>query len=61
MSHEYIPDVASHAKELAGGAKQWESVRQLPGLFKLFAYRFGTIHIRLGEAVFLSAVCKKGE
>jgi glycerol-3-phosphate O-acyltransferase len=49
--HEYVPEQKSLAKELGGAKKKKESTRQLFGLFKLFAYQFGSIHVRLGRPV----------
>ncbi len=51
ISHEYIPDQKSFAKELSGGKKQPESLSQFLGLIKLFAYQFGSLHIALGKPV----------
>lgn len=49
--HEYVPEQKTLAKELSGGKKKKESTKQLLGLFKLFAYQFGSIHLRLGKPV----------
>ncbi|MCF8058320.1 MAG: 1-acyl-sn-glycerol-3-phosphate acyltransferase [Bacteriovoracaceae bacterium] len=49
--HEYVPEQKSLAKELGGAQKKKESTRQLLGLFKLFAYQFGSIHVRLGKPI----------
>lgn len=49
--HEYVPEQKSLAKELGGAKKKKESTGQLLGLFKLFAYQFGSIHMRLGKPV----------
>lgn len=49
--HEYVPEQKSLAKELGGAKKKKESSGQLFGLFKLFAYQFGSIHVRLGKTV----------
>lgn len=49
--HEYVPEQKSLAKELGGAKKKKESTGQLLGLFKLFAYQFGSIHVRLGKPV----------
>jgi glycerol-3-phosphate O-acyltransferase len=49
--HEYVPEQKSLAKELGGAKKKKESPTQLLGLFKLFAYQFGSIHVRLGKPV----------
>lgn len=55
IAHEYVPETKSLADELVGGRKKKESSGQLFGLIKLFAYQFGSVHIRLGKAV----ECKK--
>jgi glycerol-3-phosphate O-acyltransferase len=49
--HEYVPEQKSLAKELGGAKKKKESSGQLFGLLKLFAYQFGSIHVRLGKTV----------
>lgn len=49
--HEYVPEQKSLARELSGGKKKKESTRQLFGLFKLFAYQFGSVHINLGKPI----------
>ena len=51
LSHEYIPDQKSFARELSGGKKVPESLSQTLGLFKLFAYKFGSIHVSLGQPI----------
>ncbi len=53
--HEYVPEQKSLAKELGGAKKKKESTGQLLGLFKLFAYQFGSIHMRLGKPVEVQA------
>lgn len=49
--HEYVPEQKSLARELRGGKKKKESTGQLFGLFKLFAYQFGSVHINLGRPI----------
>ncbi|MBH47275.1 MAG: hypothetical protein CME71_03800 [Halobacteriovorax sp.] len=49
--HEYVPEQKSLARELSGGKKKKESTTQLFGLFKLFAYQFGSVHINLGRPI----------
>lgn len=49
--HEYVPEQKSLARELSGGKKKKESTGQLFGLFKLFAYQFGSVHINLGKPI----------
>ena len=49
IAHEAIPETKSLIKEVRGGKKKKESTRQLLNLFKIFSYRFGTVHIRLGK------------
>lgn len=49
--HEYVPEQKSLAKELGGAKKKKESPTQILGLVKLFAYQFGSIHVRLGKPI----------
>lgn len=51
IMHEYVPEQKSLTKELSGGKKKKESTGQLFGLFKLFAYQFGNVHINIGKPV----------
>ncbi|MDC1175134.1 1-acyl-sn-glycerol-3-phosphate acyltransferase [Bacteriovoracaceae bacterium] len=51
IAHEYVPEQKSLAKELGGAKKKKESTTQLFGLFKLFAYQFGSVHIKCGEPI----------
>ena len=51
ISHEYVPDQKSFARELSGGKKRPETLSQVFSLVKLFAYRFGSLHISLGKPV----------
>ena len=51
IAHEYVPETKSLAKELGGAKKKKESITQLLGLFKLFAYQFGNVHINMGRPV----------
>lgn len=51
IAHEYVPETKSMVKELGGAKKKKESTTQLFGLFKLFAYQFGSVHINCGEPV----------
>ncbi|PIP94240.1 MAG: hypothetical protein COW00_03300 [Bdellovibrio sp. CG12_big_fil_rev_8_21_14_0_65_39_13] len=57
--HEYVPEQRSLTKELSGAKKQKESTGQLFGLFKLFAYQFGNVHINIGRPV--EAAFKEGD
>ena len=49
--HEYVPEQKSLASELHGAKKKKESSSQLLGLFKLFSYQFGSVHINLGNPI----------
>ncbi len=49
IAHEYIAEMRLLSEELSGKKKQKESSKQLLSLFKLFMYRFGNIHIKLGR------------
>jgi glycerol-3-phosphate O-acyltransferase len=51
ISHEYVPEQKSLARELKGGKKTKESTGQLLKIFKILSYRLGTIHIHLSEPV----------
>lgn len=51
IAHEYVPEQKSLVKELGGAKKKKESTKQLFGLVKLFAYQFGSVHIKIGKAV----------
>ena len=51
INHEHIPEQISLARELAGEQKKAEHMGQLPGLVKLFAHRFGTVHLRLRDPI----------
>ncbi len=51
IAHEYVPEQKSLTRELGGKAKKKETTRQLFGLFKLFAYQFGNVHIHLGKPI----------
>lgn len=51
IAHEYVPEQKSLAKENLGGKKSKEKSTQLFGLFKLFSYQFGSVHISLGEPI----------
>ncbi|MBK25797.1 MAG: hypothetical protein CME70_17490 [Halobacteriovorax sp.] len=51
IAHEYVPETKSLAKELGGAKKKKESATQLLGLFKLFAYQFGNVHINMGRPI----------
>ncbi|MCY4523857.1 MAG: 1-acyl-sn-glycerol-3-phosphate acyltransferase, partial [Halobacteriovoraceae bacterium] len=56
IAHEYIPETRTLAKELAGGKKKKESFKQLFGLFKLFSYQLGSIHIKLGNPIEINSL-----
>lgn len=58
IAHEYVPEQKSLVGELQGKKKKKESTRQLFGLFKLFAYQFGNVHISFGDPLEAS---KEGE
>ncbi|OFZ21189.1 MAG: hypothetical protein A2202_07165 [Bdellovibrionales bacterium RIFOXYA1_FULL_36_14] len=49
--HEYVPETSSLARELDGAKKHKESFFRLFKIFKIFAYRMGSVHIRLGQPV----------
>ena len=51
INHEYVPEGGALSKELKGRRKIAESGLQLLGLVKFFAYRFGSVHIRLGRPI----------
>jgi glycerol-3-phosphate O-acyltransferase len=51
IAHEYVPEQKTLAQELGGAKKKKESLSQLLGLVKIFAYQFGSIHIKLGHPV----------
>lgn len=49
--HEYVPEQKAHLREMAGAKKVKESTGQLLRIFKLFAYRFGSVHIDFGRPI----------
>lgn len=56
IAHEYVPEQKSLARELGGGKKKKESATQILGLVKMFAYQFGSIHIKLGHPVEVDSI-----
>jgi glycerol-3-phosphate O-acyltransferase len=56
IAHEYVPEQKSLIKESEGGKKKKESPAQVFGLVTLFSYRFGNIHINLGNPLIVDTL-----
>jgi len=51
INHEFVPEQRSMAKEMLGAKKKKESPLDLFGIFKMFSYQFGQIHINVGRPI----------
>lgn len=51
INHEFVPEQKSMTKELLGAKKKKETPLALLGLFKMFSYQFGQIHINVGMPI----------
>jgi len=49
--HEYVPETRTLARELEGAKKHKESFGQFLKVFKIFTYRLGSVHIKVGKPV----------
>jgi glycerol-3-phosphate O-acyltransferase len=54
LAYDQISDVGSYAQEQSGGKKQSEGFGWLIGTIRTLRRRYGHVHIRFGEPIFLS-------
>lgn len=56
ISHEYLPESKSHTAEVFGGKKVQESSAQLFKIFKVFTKKFGSIHLKAGNPIYVDEI-----
>jgi glycerol-3-phosphate O-acyltransferase len=61
LAYDQISDVGSYAAEQRGVAKRQESFGWMVGAVRSLRRRYGNIHIRFGEPIFLSKALDRGD
>ncbi len=56
ISHETLPEARAHSRESLGGKKIKESTWQLVNLLSVMSKRFGSIHLKAGQPIFIKHV-----